>query len=198
MGKAIQGPTKEGQDRNTAKLRRTASEEDDGMKGYPVEFVFDGRISRFALWIETRDGDKFAALLESEKVVSADSLSDILLHSKRLNLDSPALVTLIIDIDLIIKLIESIIPGKIINETHCSALLNFINTLNDMLRTFNEEIVDAKKSNIDKIAIKLFLGNNLPSAGVAAHETALSKNELADLNKYIAKGAEYMRRKVLG
>lgn len=167
------------------------------MKGYPVEFVFDGRISRFALWIEGRDGDKFATLLESEKVVSADSLSDILLYSKRLNLDSPALVTLTIDIDLIIKLIESIIPEEVISETHCSTLLNFIDTLDDMLRTFNEEMVDAKKSSIDKIAIKLFLGNNLPSAAATDHEVALSKNELADLNKYITKGAEYMRRKVL-
>lgn len=167
------------------------------MKGYPVEFVFDGRISRFALWIEGRDGDKFAVLPESGKVVSADSLSDILLCSKRLNLDSPALVMLTIDIDSIIKLIESIIPGEVIGEAHCSTLLNFIDTLNDMLRIFNEEMVDAKKSNIDKIAIKLFLGNNLPSAAVATHETVLSKNELADLNKYIIKGAEYMRSKVL-
>jgi hypothetical protein len=167
------------------------------MKGYPVEFVFDGRISRFALWIEGRDGDKFAALLESEKVVSADSLSDILLHSKRLNIDSPALVTLTIDVDLIIKLIKSIIPGEIIGETHCSTLLNFIDTLDDIFKTFNEEMVDAKKSNIEKIAIKLFQGNNLPSAAVATHETALSKKELAELNKYIIKGVEYMRRRVL-
>lgn len=150
---------------------------------YPVEFVYQG-ISRYALWISGRGGEKDVFLKINGAIPSAATIEEIELiaknESKKFEIDG--LYTY--NIEIVSDLINEVTIEKPVSPGNCSEILNFFEMVVDLRRTADM----SDDFYIDDLLNKLFNGIDIPALQRDLISPVFSDDEIERLKNALAYG----------
>jgi len=151
---------------------------------YPVEFKLGNNI-RYGLWMAHENGDFFLKN-KNGKIISLKCSAELNHIAKNFGLNLKSDEPHVIDMNIISRLIKFISHGAVISSENCSILLDFLNVIQDITRTLGE--VCRKDEEINRLAIKLFHGCDIPSLGNKIYAPFFDNHDIDEFNTILKNG----------